>query len=94
MLCELQNTYPTNFLKLIDAVRNSIHNNGFYQPIGKQEIEFRIEFAGKEFHFKQDNRVDVTADDIFNIIQNEIELIYKTLEVDEIKQLPISEDKG
>ena len=90
----LTNVYPADFIELIDAIRNTIHNNGFYEPLFKsQKPEFDNTFKGKTFYFKQGNRIDLTTEDVLNIVDEEIELIYNVLKYDTISKLPFSPDK-
>jgi hypothetical protein len=87
------NLYDDGLIKLFDATRNTIHNNGFYMPIGKkQEKEFSVALNGKTFAFKENNPIEITTKDFIEIALAEIELIYKVLQKEEVVSLPTIRD--
>ena len=85
--------YDENFIKLFDAIRNTIHNNGFYMPIGKQEKEVSVTFKGDQYYFKQNTPVKITTKSIIEIIQAAIELMYNVLQKEEIESIPSTKDR-
>ncbi len=87
------NIYDEELIKLFDATRNTIHNNGYYMPIGKkQEKEFTANLNGKKIAFKENNPITITTNDFIEIALSEIEYIYKAMQNDEIVSLPIIKD--
>ena len=57
-----------DFVKFINSIRNTIHNNGYYFPSDMTSV-FTYNFNGKTFTFNYGKPInDVTMQDIFEII--------------------------
>jgi hypothetical protein len=85
--------YNEELIKLYDATRNTIHNNGYYMPIGKkQEKEFAVDLNGKVFTFKENNPIAFTTGDFIEIALSEIEFIHKVLQNEVVVSLTIIKD--
>lgn len=91
---KITNTFNTRFIDFIDAIRNTIHNNGYYQPVRKQEKEFSYNYKGKDFKFVEGEPIDITTDDILGICEDLLHSTYNTLIHPEILKIPITDDKS
>lgn len=61
--------FEPDFVRFMRAIRNTIHNNGFYFPDDNKE-PFVYNFNGKDFNFRYGERFkDITIMDIFQIIE-------------------------
>lgn len=68
LIAEKYGIMSADFVKFINAIRNTIHNNGYYFPLDKTP-ELKYEFNGKTFHFIYGNPIDaVSMMDIFAVI--------------------------
>lgn len=87
------NLYDGELIKFFDAIRNTIHNNGFYMPLAKNlEKEFSIKFNGKDFSFKENDQIAITTKDFIAVALAEIELVYKVLQKEEVLALAPTRD--
>jgi hypothetical protein len=87
------NLYDLDLIKLIDAIRNTIHNNGFYMPIiDKQEKEFSVTFNQKTFSFKENYPIVISTKDFLEIVFAQIELIFKVIQNQEVLNIPLIAD--
>ena len=82
------------FIQLIDAVRNTIHNNGYYQPIGKQsrKIEFSDEFF--QLEFKENEAIEISTIQVLEIIGSYIDYAKHLLESEVIRGIGFIKDKS
>ena len=89
---EITGTYSEEIIKLFDYLRNTIHNNGVYRPLGRQERNWTWEFRDKEYVFVEGSGVNVTTGDLIGIIDEHIDLLYATITHKEIMKLPLTVD--
>jgi hypothetical protein len=94
LINDLTALFPIEFIELIDAVRNTIHNNGYYQPIGKQskKIEYSDEFM--KFEFNENEAIEINTTEVLKIIENYIGYIKNLLKSEVLSGIPIIKDKS
>ncbi len=91
---EITSAFPPDFIELIDAIRNSIHNNGYYQPIGKQLKDFTYKLNSFEFKFVEDSRVNFDTQEILHVIRELINYTGSLLMHKTIMEMSITPDKN
>lgn len=91
---KLTNSYPSLFIEFILGVRHSIHNNGFYQPIGKQKKTIHYELDGKIIELNENKSIDIDTIDIIKVVKILIEYTDIMLKHDKIFTIPVIEDKS
>jgi hypothetical protein len=80
-----------DFVKFINAIRNTIHNNGYYFPKGDTS-DFVFDFQGKTFHFVNGKPVtSVTIWDIIDIITYVLGENEKLFAIEELAKIKFSE---
>ena len=94
LINELTDLFPTEFIELIDAVRNTIHNNGYYQPLGKQnkKVEYTDEFM--ELKFIENEPIDINTIQVLKIIENYINFTKSLLKNKIISEMNLIKDKS
>lgn len=92
---ELTKSFPIEFIEYIEAIRNTIHNNGYYQPIGKkQRKEFTYDLDGNHLKFSENNRIELDMDDFIATSKLLIDYIIKMLRHPEIENIETTTDKN
>jgi hypothetical protein len=76
----------TGLLSTIEVLRNTIHNNGYYFPIGNQPENFTL-ILSEEYQIKTGDSVKLTWNDTFYIFENVIDLITALNKTNEVKNL-------
>lgn len=76
-----------DFVKFMNSIRNTIHNNGYYFPKDKTPL-FKYNFNGKEFVFEYGKPIDaIRMEDIFEIINYFIEENKKLFHIKELADI-------
>lgn len=91
---EVTGAFPPDFITLIDAMRNSIHNNGYYIPIGKQPKEFKYKIEPFEFSFTENAKVNLDTQETLIVIRDLINYTEKLLHHKTIEEMEITRDKN
>lgn len=89
---ELTGTYRDPEIRFYDAIRNTIHNNGYHIPLEKENYYFTHILRGKEFHFNLNKPVNINMNDLINIIDDQIDKIIATLRSNSVKKMKIIKD--
>lgn len=89
---ELTNTFDEDFIKFIDFIRNTIHNNGYHYPLSENNNSWNYNFNGKEFLFRLGEPIELEFSDTMNIVDEMIATLVKTLHHEQIEKLPITKD--
>ncbi|GAA0873918.1 hypothetical protein GCM10009118_03260 [Wandonia haliotis] len=86
--------FPEDFITCLDALRNTIHNNGYYRPQFKQPKEVHYKNAQSEIHFKENERTAMTTKDTISLICELAEFTECLLKHPEIRKIEITEDRN
>lgn len=86
--------FPEEFITCLDALRNTIHNNGYYRPQYKQPKEVYYKNAQSEIHFKENERTAMSMKDTISLIWELAEYTECMLKHQEIKNIPITQDRN
>lgn len=84
--------FDVDFIDFVLAIRNTIHNNGYYFPNDKTKEDFSYNFSGKTFEFIKGQTIkEVSLDDLFNIVEKILndcfELFMKNSSLKKIRKL-------
>jgi hypothetical protein len=91
----LTGAFPEDFIEFFDAVRNTIHNNGYYQPITKrQRKDFTYELAPFTLAFKEGEKIDLGTDEVLFALKQLVVYVKRLLEHKEIRSIAITPDKN
>jgi hypothetical protein len=90
---KITNIFPSEFILFIDAIRNSIHNNGYYIPLIKQANEFEYEISDFIFKFYKNDKVDLGTKEILIIIEELIKYTIDLIHHKKIEKMPVILDK-
>jgi hypothetical protein len=86
--------FPTEYIVCLDALRNTIHNNGYYRPQYKQPIEVYYKNEKSEIHFKENERTSITTKDTISLIYELVEYTECILKHKAIMQIKLTEDRN
>ena len=86
--------YDNKFFECISAVRNTIHNNGFYRPIGQQPDEFTYDHKEFTIVFVKDGGVDLNMGKTLILMEDLLEATYHLLNHERVLALTITIDRG
>jgi hypothetical protein len=86
--------FPEDFITCFDALRNTIHNNGYYRPQYKQPKEVNYKNKHSEIHFKEYERTAMTTKDTISLIWELAEFTECMLKHPEIKKIEFTEDRN
>jgi len=86
--------FPKDFLDCFEALRNTIHNNGFYKPIDKQAdiVEYKTEYLNLKF--EKDHKVPVTTNETIILLVDAMTYSEDLLKHPEIVSLDFVPDHG
>lgn len=90
----LTNAFPEGFIEFFDAVRNTIHNNGYYNPRGNQRKVFNYEMTPFSFHFKDGEKVNLSMDALLFLLNDLIEHVADLLGHSAIRDTELTKDKN
>lgn len=91
---EVVNCFPNEFITCIDALRNTIHNNGYYRPQYKQPKEVYYKNSHSEIHFKEDEKTAISTKDTISLIWELAEYTQCMLRHEEIRKIPLTKDRN
>lgn len=91
---KIVNCFPEDFIICLDALRNTIHNNGYYRPQYKQPKEVYYKNAKSEIHFKENERTAISTKDTISLIWELAEYTECMLKHEEIRKIGITEDRN
>lgn len=92
---DLTESFPPEFIEYFEAIRNTIHNNGYYQPVSKnQRKEFTYELPPFSLTFKENERIELGMDETLFTIKQLIEYLNHMLRHQEIEKIEITPDKN
>lgn len=92
---ELTQAFPDDFIEFFDAVRNTIHNNGYYQPDRpKQRKQFTYELASFCIEFKEGDKIDLDMDAVLFTLKQLVVYVAQLLEHEEIRNIAITLDRS
>ena len=92
---DLTGSFPEEFIEYFEAVRNTIHNNGYYQPVSKnQRNEFTYELPPFSLSFKENERIELGMDETLFTIKQLIEYLEHMLKHPDIEKIEITTDKN
>jgi hypothetical protein len=86
--------FPEDFVTCLDALRNTIHNNGYYRPKYKQPKEVYYKNKQSEIRFKENERTGISTKDTISLIWELTEFTECMLKHEEIKKIVITEDRN
>lgn len=86
--------FPEAFIICTDALRNTIHNNGYYRPKHKQPKEVNYKNAQSEIQFKENERTAITTKDTISLILELAEYTECMLKHEEIRKIEITQDRN
>lgn len=86
--------FPIEFIELISSIRNTIHNNGYYQPVGKQNKKIRYKDDEIEISFIENESVDLDTNEVIIIVNKFISLLKDLLLHDKISNIELILDKS
>ncbi|RLD55498.1 MAG: hypothetical protein DRJ01_16575 [Bacteroidetes bacterium] len=89
---ELTNTYNQEFVKFIDFIRNTIHNNGFHYPNNPNNNSWTYNFNGKNFHFEVGQPIELEFTDTMDIVHQMINDLINTLRHPDVENIGITAD--
>lgn len=86
--------FPKDFIDCIDALRNTIHNNGYYRPLDKQpkRIVYKTEILNIEFDASK--KVDIGTDETLFIIKDMLEYTESLLKSTPVQNIPFTRDRN
>lgn len=88
------NVYAPDLLKCIYAVRNTIHNNGYYKPLGKEPLRFTYKNQTFETTFIENEKIDLNTGKVLVLLEELIIQSEKLLKHPRILALPIITDRS
>lgn len=92
---ELTKMYPEDLIEVVDAIRNTIHNNGYYRPQTRNQRE-NFAYIVPEFklEFKKDQPISPSTASTIYILEKYIDCTIELLKDNMIQKIPIIEDRG
>lgn len=92
---DITGSFPAEFVEYFEAVRNTIHNNGYYQPVSKhQRKEFTYELPPYSLTFKENQRIELGMDATLFTIKKLLEYLKHMLLHADIQKIEITTDKN
>jgi hypothetical protein len=86
--------FPEEFIICLEALRNTIHNNGYYRPQYKQPKEVYYKNTHFEIRFKENDRTAMTTKDTISLMWELVEYTECMLKHEKIKIIQITEDRN
>ncbi len=86
--------FPEDFIICLDALRNTIHNNGYYRPQYKQPKEVYYKNDNSEITFKENDRTALTTKDTISLIWELAEYTECMLKHEKIKEIELTTDRN
>jgi hypothetical protein len=86
--------YEKKFLDCLNATRNTIHNNGYYRPLGKEPEKLTYENKRFKIEFKKDEKVNMNFGGVLSLIEELIIQTEKLLKHPKVVGIPLSNDKN
>ncbi|MDP3471757.1 MAG: hypothetical protein Q8S14_07760 [Algoriphagus sp.] len=88
-------SFSSEFIEFFEAVRNTIHNNGYYHPVGKhQRKEFTFELPPYSLTFKGNQKIELGTEEILFTIKKLLENLKHMLMHNAIQKIEIIIDKN
>jgi hypothetical protein len=92
---EITGSFPIEFIEYFEAIRNTIHNNGYYQPVSKnQRKEFTYELTPYTLTFKENQRIELGMDETLFTIKRLLVYLKNMLFHPDIQQIELTIDKN
>ena len=88
----MTNTINQEFVKFIDFIRNTIHNNGFHYPTNPNNNSWTYNFNGKSFNFEVGQPIELEFTDTIEIVNQMINDLKDTLRHPDIESIGITTD--
>lgn len=86
--------FPNDFVDCIDALRNTIHNNGYYKPFDKHPKTVTYINKPLNITFTENNKIEVGTDETLFLIRDIIKYTDLVLKHDLVKDLPFTADRN
>ena len=80
------------FLECLFYIRNTIHNNGYFKPIGKQKEEFEYKFDDFGLVFKKNSGIDLNTYQTIEVVSVLKDKFKSLLNNEKVKAIPITID--
>ena len=86
--------FPEEFIICLDALRNTIHNNGYYRPQYKQPKKVYYKNAQSEIQFKENERTAMSTKETISLIWDLAEYTEGMLKHEKIRKIQITKDRN
>lgn len=86
--------FPVEYIICLDALRNTIHNNGYYRPQYKQPKEVYYKNEHSEIRFKENERTSTTTKDTISLIWELVEYTEIMLKHKVIREIQLTKDRN
>lgn len=86
--------FPKDFVECIDALRNTIHNNGYYKPLKGQQLKVIYKNPPLDIEFIENSKIELGTDATLFLIRELIRCTELLLKHDLVSKLPITSDRN
>tara|TARA_R110002072_G_scaffold171308_1_gene325007 strand:+ start:5327 stop:6037 length:711 start_codon:yes stop_codon:yes gene_type:complete len=91
---KIVNCFPEDYIICLDALRNTIHNNGYYRPQWKQPKEVSYQSEDCNISFKENERLTLDTKQTISLIYELVEYTELMLKNEKVVSLPITNDRN